>query len=532
MRHSLHVSAYGGLDRVERIEAILAPAFQSVPKTESGRVDQRGLRYLLQLYFAQEHGWQLTGLEPHGFLEELSEIHDVAIIKEQAPSMARRIYDAARSARGVSLHDVASLAATLERLVLDQSVELLQVSYKANKLKVEDSLTESQLHAVLSTHLILFELTPQVLDTWPPTASGSFVDIARAQGVGMDHILDFEGDMVRNAAYQRRLEQNPFLAKRFTFEDVADHVDTLISNYGRWQNEECAVMSDHLRGRAHNGLVPLQSFFSDEFREMGFDFPESLDYFAEAGILDPSTKSIRLANYLSGPSNCIPASPYLSICCLSECNNIMRQITGHIQGPQAAPELLADVVANVSSRYVEAPRSMSASLRSRLQDIADRQGSEVQLHSRSFAIWLSEAFPDECPYPHIVKDKKHLAATYWKDALTESLAQQTERAERVQHLIEGGDLAEVDGVRPAQMSARDDQEVLYLAQPPAAPAGSARWLLHWLPAAALLLAAARLAVGAARAAWTAAAVAAPKAAQTSSWRCGGEDFGATSGLHV
>lgn len=496
MRDSLHVMAYGGEARAERIESQLAASFQSVPKTSAGGVDQRSLRYLLTQYFAQEHGWQLTGLEPHGFLEDVSEVHDVAIIKEQAPAVARHIYEAANSPRGVSLRDVAALAATVERLVLDQSVDLLQAAYKANHFEVDALLTEAQLHEVLSTHLVLFELSPQVLEAWPQTGA-SFAELARQNGIGMDHIADFERDAVQNAAFAARLAENPFRQRLFSFEDAAGFVDSLVSNYGKWQNEECSVMSDHLQEHSKNGLVPLKTFFSNELKEMGFEFPESLEYFEEAGILDKSAKSVRLANYLSGPSNCIPASPYLSICCLNECNAVMDQIMRQVQGPESAPEQLLSVLRNVSSRYVDAPHMLPASVQTKLQDIADRQGGAVQLHSRGFALWLNEVFPNECPYPHIVEDKKHLATSYWKDALAESVVVPTAREEQVKSLIEADATTSV-----ASAVRSEEREVLYLAAPTGAGVATLRAALRWLPAVALLGVAGRMAATAARAART------------------------------
>ena len=58
-------------------------------------------------------------------------------------------------------------------------------------------------------------------------------------------------------------------------------------------------------------------------------------------------------------------------------------------------------MANLSSSTVQAPRNLSQTLLRRLDEIALGHDGTVVLHSRLFAQWMHQAFPRECPYPHV-----------------------------------------------------------------------------------------------------------------------------------
>eukprot|EP00405_Crypthecodinium_cohnii_P021801 CAMPEP_0206484420 /NCGR_PEP_ID=MMETSP0324_2-20121206/39968_1 /ASSEMBLY_ACC=CAM_ASM_000836 /TAXON_ID=2866 /ORGANISM="Crypthecodinium cohnii, Strain Seligo" /LENGTH=557 /DNA_ID=CAMNT_0053962573 /DNA_START=223 /DNA_END=1896 /DNA_ORIENTATION=- len=504
---ALQVTEYSGEERRSKIEMKLGAAFQSVPKNDFGRIESKAVRYLLQLYFEQEHGWQLGGLEPHGFLEDLSELHDIALLRDQAPELARVMESSGHHRHGASLREVAALAATVERLVLDQSVNLLQVSYAQNGLDVGKPITEKELHEVLKTQLMLFEHSTQVFESFSIPKNGTnFVEVAEEQGFVVDHIALFEEDAVKNGAWRSRDRTNPFRPPEYRFEEASGLVDDLISVYGRWQNEECIQMSDQLKSHSRDGQVTLEDFFSQHMHDLGFEFSESLEYLEQSGALDVNSKTIRMSNYLMGPSNCIAASPYFAICCLSECNGITQQIMAGVQGPEGTPEQLLSLIANISTRYIEAPRVLPKKLRQDLQALASNFDGVIPLHSRSFALWVHQAFPEECPYPHIVSDKKHLAASYWKDALATTVQSREERVDRAKQFIQEE--------TPAAMKTNPlpQQEVLYLHE--RKQTSSMAELVHAVPAILLLLVVGRFLMELTKGSYTALAGAAKKRQQT------------------
>merc|ERR1719277_1976873 len=67
------------------------------------------------------------------------------------------------------------------------------------------------------------------------------------------------------------------------------------------------------------------------------------------------------------------------------------------------------------SDSVDAPRNLSASLVSRLWEIADHHDGSVPLHGRLFAQGMHHAYPLECPYPHAGGTTQPLTPDEWMD---------------------------------------------------------------------------------------------------------------------
>jgi len=125
-------------------------------------------------------------------------------------------------------------------------------------------------------------------------------------------------------------------------------------------------------------------------------------YLQSIGALDEGhhkQKQVRIANYITGPSNCISKTKYYAVCCLNECEELINELEGEIRAPIASVEHLVRLVRSLSSATVEAPRQVSTDLVAKLQGIADHHGGSVPLHGRLFAQWMHFAFPNECPYP-------------------------------------------------------------------------------------------------------------------------------------
>merc|ERR1719502_1977448 len=79
----------------------------------------------------------------------------------------------------------------------------------------------------------------------------------------------------------------------------------------------------------------------------------------------------------------------------------MSHLEKEIDAPEAEPSAIADIVSRLSSTTVEAPRTLSPTLLGRLDEAAAAHGGTVQLHGRQFGQWMHNAFPRECPFPHV-----------------------------------------------------------------------------------------------------------------------------------
>jgi len=406
--------------RLTKIESSVWQTFQSLPKNAAGRLSPRAVRYLVHGYFAKTHGWVIRGLEPSLAAADpnVTEVHGATILQDQAPALVEALLEARQSGRGLALEDVVVMIATLEHLVLHQSVSLLEASYAVNGLSSLKKLGQNELEEVLTSYLILFGqgakanladgeyhrelksyLRQTVMHLWNATAE-----------YGRDHLLNNE--------FLRRGQSNPFGAQRFPFETAVDVVQDIAHGYGQWQNGECVNMKDalvRLESPKGSGRVSLGNFYSGS-KGKTWQFTESVETLREIGALDETSlvkgPQVLISNYLAQPTNCIATSAYYSVCCLNECEAIMNEIEHAVQAPAASADRLLGIVGNVSSATVDAPRRLPEALNAKLRKVAAQQGGDVALHGRLFSQWLHFAFPNECAYPH-TEGAGTLAASEW-----------------------------------------------------------------------------------------------------------------------
>jgi len=78
----------------------------------------------------------------------------------------------------------------------------------------------------------------------------------------------------------------------------------------------------------------------------------------------------------------------------------MDHLEHEIAEPTATPARIVELVANLPSSTIEAPRTMPEMLRSLLDEVASQHHGRVPLHGRLFAQWMHHAYPRECAYPH------------------------------------------------------------------------------------------------------------------------------------
>lgn len=433
----LAVAHHGGnvvvAQRLSNIESSIARTFQALPKNAMGRLAPRPVRHLVHNYFAKEHGWQIQGLEPHGMRTNASALFETGILQDKSPALVEQLVEAHQSDRGLDIADVAAMIVMLERLVLDESTNLLHVAYYLNGISASEHLENTELHEILRSYLLLVEMGVR----------GNHEDIELHQeikarvaefGKGWPTLVEFENEAVMVFDYNTKHITNPFNKEFFSFEMAARMADDLAQRYGKWQNAECSRMKEDLMAMDADGsgLIPLSTFYirSDK-RE--YQFTESEEYLREISAIDDSwhvEPRVRIANYVAGPSNCIASSKYYSVCCLNECDGLLNELEGSIKAPAASPEKVADVVSNLTSTSMLTPKSVSTQLRSKLHWIAERNHGEVPLHGRLFAQWLHHAFPYECPFPHLSEDGSELTAQHWLGG--KAIASVEERANHVE----------------------------------------------------------------------------------------------------
>jgi len=443
---------------VSSIEASLWRTFQALPKNSLGRLAPRAVRHIVHNYFSKEHGWLIKGLEPHGMVANVTELQEAMVLQDKAPALVEALLEAQMANRGLSLSDVVAMVAALERLIFDESIQLLKESYMLNDQSTSSQLDERALDEVLTSYLMLFgygsygrdldiqqhkkikAVAPLKLSSWPD-------------------LVAFERDAVMNYAFAQRSRISPFTAPRYTFEAAAQCVEDMMRGYGRWQDSECRHMKGALMEMdpEGSGRVPVGRFYSQ--KTGSYQFAESIEYLRSIGALDEPARGgpwVRIPNYLLSPSNCIASSSYYSVCCLNECDGLMTELEGQVQAPLVPVERLLKIVANISSSSVDAPRRLPSPLISKLHGIAGHHGGDVPLHGRLFAQWLHFAFPNECPYPQVLDDATTLTVGKWKKGNSS-----VSPDDRQRH-VEGIDSEEPRGGDEEALWQWNDREVLPL----------------------------------------------------------------------
>jgi len=162
-------------------------------------------------------------------------------------------------------------------------------------------------------------------------------------------------------------------------------------------------MDSHSTGR-----VPLAKFYNTAINT-DWRFGESEDYLRELGALDETSSwmgpQVIIPNYLQATSNCIVSTPHYLVCCVNECESLMKEIENAIQAPTAHPTAILELVGKMTSQTTldhDEPPHVNKHMESQLEQIAKNHGGMVPLHGRLFAQWLHYVFPHECPFPHKV----------------------------------------------------------------------------------------------------------------------------------
>lgn len=389
-----------GLSRIANLEKALHSIYLALDKNENGYLGQAAVRYALHRYFVQRHGWFLKGLEPGA--SSWNESTPTEILEDRVPSYVLKLFEDRLGARGLSLRELAVLAATFEHLAHDEAVSRLGDVYHSHQMSMELPNAESMVEEAIDTYMMGYVLgtdfhglNPQRLKQIVHKAYPSWSDTEI-----------FLRDVRFNDAFAMRNSANPFQKGQYTFRDAVRVIESVSDQYGRFQDAECKAMKEVLVSLEDHGTgrVRLSNFYK-KAAGGAWQFTESVSALREVGALDetdPSNLRVIIANYISSPSNCLASSNFFTTCCMDECEPILGEIEQKIGAPRAQPHEIMAIASDIDSPTVESPRNLSASLVRRLNEVADSHGGKVPLHGRLFAQWLHHAFPRECPYPQVL----------------------------------------------------------------------------------------------------------------------------------
>jgi len=408
------LSAMSSVD-LKEVEEELRPMFVALPKGKHGNLEHATARYALHRYFVQKHGWYMHGLDPAG--DAWSTPMEPTLMKERAPSYIQELLEERMRGQGLSLHDMAVFAATLTSLVHQESAAELHNIFVTMKLPTGRVVTRTQSDMAVRNHLVTHLLglggaTSRYRLNFTKLESRLSVLYPPYESTRM-----WVDDFRRSHDLFAQAVQNPFVAQPETFDSTAAFLQKVGHNFGTFQNLECVALKSTLLDMDHQGTgrVLLRDFYSG-FQAKEWLFTESVDYLRSLGAIDetdPKKTSVVIPNYVTSQSNCLTSSGFYSVCCVNECEGLMRRVERDLLAPSAFPDRIVEVVSNLASDTVDAPRNLSSALFGRLQEVASHHGGQVPIYGRLFAQWMHHVYPRECPFPHVSGATAPLSPSRW-----------------------------------------------------------------------------------------------------------------------
>jgi hypothetical protein len=236
---------------------------------------------------------------------------------------------------------------------------------------------------------------------------------------GWTDVLIFVEDEIESFAFNERSVTNPFVSTPGSLQLAMRIVEQTADHFARKIAEaECQEIREDLLAfeRADTGRIRLADFYRASLTARFF-YTESKEYLQAIGALDDSDPfhgpKVIVSNYILAKSNCLAHSSSYGICCLNECDSLYAMLEEGTAGYESTPGRIISLVSSMSSSTVQAPRNLSQSLLRRLDEIAFGNSGTILLHSRLFGQWMHQAFPRECPYPHLVGTTTSLSPKAW-----------------------------------------------------------------------------------------------------------------------
>eukprot|EP00441_Pelagodinium_beii_P017986 CAMPEP_0197655300 /NCGR_PEP_ID=MMETSP1338-20131121/39375_1 /TAXON_ID=43686 ORGANISM="Pelagodinium beii, Strain RCC1491" /NCGR_SAMPLE_ID=MMETSP1338 /ASSEMBLY_ACC=CAM_ASM_000754 /LENGTH=567 /DNA_ID=CAMNT_0043230927 /DNA_START=119 /DNA_END=1822 /DNA_ORIENTATION=+ len=423
--------------RLEGIEQSLRPIFLAMPKNEFGNLDHASARYVMHRLFVQRHAMFIKGLEPGGGSWSDGNASASDLLQDRVPDVVQSLFEDRLQNRGLGMHELAVLAATYEHLIHDEAVKRLEASFAAHEQPLDSKLDEFRANDLIDTYMMIYILGKNISDMTPAKVSSEKASISRSYP-GWRETQKFARQV--QSTVMAKASEADFANGEFSFQGMSAVVEEIGERYGRWQDAECRDLKTSLvQLESHGtGRVLLKDFYGAGLNG-NWQFSESVDYLRELGAIDESMDqpSVLISNYVNARSNCLASSSIYSVCCINECEALLGHLETKIAEPEATVERIVELVSNLPSATVVAPRSLSEDLKQLLDDIASHHHGTVPLHGRLFAQWLHHAYPRECPYPHVSGTTNPMTPSEWSETRSTS-ATKAEMQEVVKRYVDYG----------------------------------------------------------------------------------------------
>lgn len=157
--------------KLQDLESDLRVTFQALPKNQRGALEAPSARYALHRLFNKRHGWQIKGLETAGGTWDSES--PVVAMGDRVPPQMRELLEERLGSYGLTLHELAVLAATMEGMFEQDVEQRLRIVYAEKNLAAEEKVYWDQAMSVMWSYVAAFI-------TGTPVESLSPGDVRRA----------------------------------------------------------------------------------------------------------------------------------------------------------------------------------------------------------------------------------------------------------------------------------------------------------------------------------------------------------------
>eukprot|EP00927_Polykrikos_kofoidii_P013897 TRINITY_DN16057_c0_g1_i1.p1 TRINITY_DN16057_c0_g1~~TRINITY_DN16057_c0_g1_i1.p1 ORF type:complete len:588 (+),score=83.28 TRINITY_DN16057_c0_g1_i1:80-1843(+) len=387
--------AGASLGDIDSLEASLRPMYVALPKDDDGFLPHTVARYALHRLLVHKHGWYVRGLEPDGEARNASSPDQ--LVKSWVPSHLQEVLESRVGRGGLTLHELAVIAATLEDVARREAVARAEAVYNIFGLDTGDSITSETVDEVYDMYALIYlrggkiELIDADDALW---RLGNFRQNFHSWSslrLWMDSLL-------------RNITSEP---SRLEFSTVKRLAEEFGARYAFYDSRACSELKTALVSieEERPGRVRLADFYATGMASNStFQFTERIDWLRALGALDesnPLQPSVIISNYVISRPQCLEASSIYAVCCRNECEDLLTHLEEQIKDSTALPGKVIELVqALPSSTVTSTPRELPDILVHRLRQIAHINRGRVPLHGRLFAQWMHHAYPRECPFPH------------------------------------------------------------------------------------------------------------------------------------
>jgi len=368
-------------------------------------------------------------------------------LQDRVEEFVQGVFEQRLGAHGLSLREMALLAATFENLVRHETVERLNGAVAALALEEAKEFSVSQVDEVVDAYMMSYILRfnyssrPGSL----PLVRGRIQKIYPAWPETQQFLREVRAQQGHHKNY-------------FSRADVEDIVEQIGDRYGHFQDKEChnlkqslLALEDRSIGTNGSGRVRIADFYGSALTDGNWQFVETTEYLDQLGVMDthdPNIPRVIIPNYINSPSNCLAGSKYYSVCCINECEDLVDSLEHRFQTPAVSPEDVIEAIVSLSSSTVPAGRELHPILIARLDEIAKHHAGRVPLHGRLFAQWMHHAYPRECPYPHVsgtvsaqrasdFKKQSQKSPTLKRDQISDVV--EKHKADQAESVVDGSD---------------------------------------------------------------------------------------------